>query len=89
MEDNLNLYQIEDDLNILANGRQPPHPPLHGIFSKWKTTLKFWQMEDNHLPHPPSRDDAFLNLTEGWLSSSKIFQFNFSLVILHIHKQEN
>jgi hypothetical protein len=32
---------MEDDLNILANGRQPQH------FGKWKMTSIFWQMEDN------------------------------------------
>ena len=32
---------MEDDLNILANGRRPQY------FGKLKTTLIFWQMEDN------------------------------------------
>jgi hypothetical protein len=42
MEDNLNFVQIEDDLNILANGRLPQY------FGKWKTTSIVWQMEDNN-----------------------------------------
>jgi hypothetical protein len=41
MEDNLNFVQIEDDLNILANGRLPQY------FGKWKTTSIVWQMEDD------------------------------------------
>jgi hypothetical protein len=32
---------IEDDLNILANGRQPLH------FGEWKTTSILFQMEDD------------------------------------------
>ena len=40
MEDNLNFVQIEDDLNILANGRLPQY------FGKWKTTSIFWKFED-------------------------------------------
>jgi hypothetical protein len=32
----------------------------------------FWQVEDNP-PPPLPWNDAFTNLTEGWLSSSKIF----------------
>ena len=32
---------MEDDLNILANGRWPQY------FGKWKTTLIFCQMEDD------------------------------------------
>ena len=43
MEDELNIWQMEDNLNILANGRQPQY------FGKWKTTLIFWQMEDQTL----------------------------------------
>jgi hypothetical protein len=39
MEDNLNLYQMEDNLNILANGRRPK------LFGKWKTTSICWKME--------------------------------------------
>ena len=31
---------MEEDLNILANGRRPQY------FGKWKTTSIFWQMED-------------------------------------------
>ena len=36
--------------------------------------LNLWQMEDNlNIPTPtPTGDDAFPNLTEGWLSYSKI-----------------
>ena len=56
MEYDLNLYQMEDDLNNLPNGRQPP---------------------------PPPRDDDFPNLTEGWLSSSKILIFLISKDILN------
>jgi hypothetical protein len=32
---------MEDDLNILANGRQPQY------FGKWNTTSIFWQIEEN------------------------------------------
>ena len=32
---------MEDNLNILANGRQPQY------FGKWKTTSVFWEMEDD------------------------------------------
>ena len=32
---------MEDDLNILANERQPQY------FAKWKMTSIFWQMEDD------------------------------------------
>jgi hypothetical protein len=34
---------MEDNLNILANGRQPQY------FGKYKTTSKFWQMEDDQI----------------------------------------
>jgi hypothetical protein len=32
---------MEDDFNILANGRQTKY------IGKWKMTLMFWKMEDN------------------------------------------
>ena len=33
---------MEDDLNILAIGKQPEY------FGKWKTTTIYWQMEDDY-----------------------------------------
>ena len=41
MEGDFNLQKMEDDLNILENGRQPQ------FFSKWKTTSIFLKLEDN------------------------------------------
>ena len=35
------LTKLEEDLNFLANGRQPQ------FFGKWKTTSIFWKMEDD------------------------------------------
>ena len=35
---------MEDDLNILANGRPPQY------FGKWKTTKIFWQREEGRQP---------------------------------------
>ena len=35
------LLQMEDNLNILANGRRPQY------FCKWNTTSIFWQMKDD------------------------------------------
>jgi hypothetical protein len=32
MEDDLNFFQMEDDLNTFANGRRPQY------FGKWKTS---------------------------------------------------
>jgi hypothetical protein len=32
---------MEEDLNILANGRRPQY------FGKWKMTSIFWQIEDD------------------------------------------
>jgi hypothetical protein len=43
MEDNLKFLKMEDDLNILDNGRWPK------CFEKWKTTSMFWKMENNNL----------------------------------------
>jgi hypothetical protein len=35
MVDNINLYQLEDDLNLLANGRRPsPNPTQKTILKK-------------------------------------------------------
>ena len=42
MEDNLNNFQMEGDLNILVNGIQPQF-----VF-KWKMTLIFLLNEDDH-----------------------------------------
>ena len=39
-EDGLNLYQMEDDLNILENRRRPKY------FFQWQTPSIFWKMED-------------------------------------------
>ena len=41
MEDNLNYFQMEEDLNILVIGRQPQQS------CEWKTTPIFVQMEDD------------------------------------------
>ena len=41
MEDDLNYFQIEDDLNILVNERQPQ------FLFKWKMTLIYLLMEDD------------------------------------------
>ena len=41
MEDNPNYFQMEDDLKIVVNGRQPH------FFSKQKMTSIFLLMEDN------------------------------------------
>ena len=43
MEDDLNLRQMEDYLNILANGRRPQY------FDKWKTTSNFGKMKPQSL----------------------------------------
>ena len=40
-EDDFYLWKMEDDLNIVANGRRTQY------FSKWKTTPTFWKMEDD------------------------------------------
>jgi hypothetical protein len=42
MEDNLNFFKMEDDLDFLSNGRRPLFFSL-----KWKTTLTLYQMEDD------------------------------------------
>jgi hypothetical protein len=60
MQNNLNIlekwkttlifWQMEDDLNILANGRQPQYFgkwKTTTIFGNWKTTAIFCQMEDD------------------------------------------
>ena len=41
MEDDLNNYEIGEDLNILENVRRPQY------FGKRKTTTTVWKMEDN------------------------------------------
>ena len=41
MEDDLNFFQMEDNLYILENERRPLY------FGKWKTTSICWQMEDD------------------------------------------
>jgi hypothetical protein len=41
---------MEDDLNFLANGRQPKpfdKSKMTSIFDKWKTAYIFWQMGDD------------------------------------------
>jgi hypothetical protein len=61
VKDDLNIFQMEnvlifllsmeDDLNILANGRRPHFFLSNGrqpqYIYKWKTTSIFWQMEDD------------------------------------------
>ena len=39
MEDDLNLFQMEDDLNILANGRQPQNKIMQPETIKIKTMV--------------------------------------------------
>ena len=59
MEDDLNFWQMEDNLNILANGRRPKYfgkmeddlnivrnKRLPQYFDKWKATPIFCQIED-------------------------------------------
>ena len=41
------------------------------LFSKMEDDLTFFENRGQ----PPHSDDAFPNLTEGWLSSSKILLF--------------
>ena len=61
---------MEDSLKVLENGREPQS------FENGNA-LNILQIEDDPPPHP--RDDAFPNLTEGWLSSSQIFSVFLSL----------
>ena len=42
MEDDLNFFEMEDDLKFLSNGRRP-----YILFLKWKTTSIFRQLEDH------------------------------------------
>ena len=41
MEDDLNFWNMEDDLNSLENGRRPQ------FFGKMEDDLNFWNMEDD------------------------------------------
>ena len=58
LEDELNGWQMEDDLNFLPNGRRPP------FFGKWKTTSIFWQIEDN-LNHLLKKDNLIFWKMKG------------------------
>jgi hypothetical protein len=62
---------MEDDLNILRNGRQPQY------FDKWKMTSIFWQMEDD-LSILPMGDK--LNMEDDInIRKRTIFLFNWNL----------
>ena len=41
LKDDLNFWQMEDDINFLENRRRPQ------FFGKWKTALIVWQLENN------------------------------------------
>ena len=48
MEEDFNLYKMEHDLNIVANGSRPQYCrqwKTTSISSKWKTTSIIWKME--------------------------------------------
>jgi hypothetical protein len=79
MENNLNFFkwkttsicwQIEADLNILANGRRPK------LFGKWKTTPICWRMEDNLNISANGRQPQFLGKFEFFLNGGQTYSFS-------------
>ena len=62
---------MEDDLNILANGRRPQY------VDKWKTTSIFWQMEDELIILTNGRQTQIL--FNHFLSMCLFLNLKFSL----------
>ena len=59
MEDDLNFFQMEDDLNISANLTWPQY------FFNWKKTLIFWPMEDDINLFLNGRQHYFLKIKDN------------------------